>query len=326
VELTWWVVAILGCVALAVCIAAGLLQPTDSERRRVRLLANVGRLTRLPEYRRAARLRALSAVVTLVLLVLAFGAAVVAAARPTGLPSAAQQSNDAQPEDIMLCMGGPSTDPAVGATLRYFADRTKTFSTQRIGLTTPNRRAVPLTRDYQYVAAQFSKYAAAPEQSGDAVRWTPAVSYVDYAGGVEDVLAMCLTGFPSFEQKAAQRRSLIYVGPGSRRMPGDTRPVLFTADAVRDLAKASGVQVNIVTTGAPSGDLDALARDTGGRSFSGDSDVTAHLAEVRNHPPPPTATADEAALVRSVETPDVPLLLALAALAGLALWPLVMRR
>ena len=65
----------------------------------------------------------------------------------------------------MLCMGGPPTDPAVGATLRYFADRVKTFGTQRIGLTSPNRRVVPLTRDYQYAAAQFNKYAVASEPS-----------------------------------------------------------------------------------------------------------------------------------------------------------------
>ena len=63
------------------------------------------------------------------------------------------------------------------------------------------------------------------------------MSYVNYAGGVEDVMAMCLTGFPSFDQEPAQRRSLIYVGPGSRRAPGETRPTLFTADAVRGLAE-----------------------------------------------------------------------------------------
>jgi hypothetical protein len=326
VELTWWVAAILGCVGLAICIAAALLQPMDRERRRLRLLANVGRLTRLPEYRRAARLRTLSAVVALILLVLAFGAAVVAAARPTGLPSAAHQSNDARPEDIMLCIGGPSTDPAVGATLRYFADRVKTFGTQRIGLSTDNRRVVPLTRDYQYAAAQFSKYAAASEPSGDALMWAPAVSYADYAGGVEDVLAMCLTGFPSFDQKTAQRRSLIYVGPKSRRAPGETRPVLFTTDAVRDLAEAADVQINIVSAGAASGALDALARDTGGQSFSGDSGVAGDLSEIGDHPPRPTATADDAAVLKSVETPDIPLLLALAALTGLVLWPLVVRR
>ena len=90
-----------------------------------------------------------------------------------------------------------------------------------------------MTRDYQYAAAQFNDFAAASEQAGDDARWTPAVSYVDYAGGVEDVMALCLTGFPSFDQEAAQRRSLIYVGPGSRRAPGETRPTLFTADAVR---------------------------------------------------------------------------------------------
>ncbi len=325
-ELTWWVVAILGCVGLAMCVAAALLQPMDRDRRRLRLLANVGRLTRLPEYRRAARLRTLSAVVALVLLVLAFGAAVVAAARPTGLPSAAHQSNDAQPQDIMLCVGGPRTDPAVGATLRYFADHVKTFGTQRIGLSTTNRRVVPMTRDYQYAAAQFSKYAAAPEQSADAVMWAPAVSYVDYAGGVEDVLAMCLTGFPSFDQKTAQRRSLIYVGPGSLRAPGETRPVLFTADTVRDLAEAADVQVNVVSTDTTSGALDALARDTGGQFFSADSGVDKHLSEIGSHPPAPTVSADDAAIVKSVETPDIPLLLALAALTGLVLWPLVVRR
>jgi hypothetical protein len=325
-ELTWWVVAILGCVALAVCIAAALLQPVKSQRRPLRRLANVDRLTRLPEYRRAIYLRTLAAVVAFVLLMLAFGAAVLAAARPTGLPSAAQQFTDTQPEDIMLCMNGPAFDPAIGATLRYFADRVKTFSTQRIGLTSPDRRLVPMTRDYQYAAARFSEYAAAPEQSRAAVRWAPPVSYVDYAGGVEDVLAMCLTGFPSFDQKTAQRRSLIYVGPGSRRAPGETRPVLFSTDAVRDLAQAAGVQVNIVSMGATSSALDALARDTGGRSFPGDPGVAGRLAEVGRHPPRPTTTADDAAAAKPVETPDIPLRLALAALTGLLLWPVVVRR
>ena len=317
-ELTWWVVAIAGCVGLAICIAAVLLRRVDSERRRFRLLANVGRLTRLPEYRRAARLRTLSALVAIALLVVIFSASVVAAARPTGLPSAVHESGAAQPEDIMLCIGGPPTDPAVGATLRYFADRAKTLSTQRIGLTIPDRRVVPLTRDYQYAAAQFSEYAAGSKQL------VAAVTYVDYAGGVEDILAMCLTGFPSFDQKTAQRRSLIYIGPGSRRAPGETRPALFTIDAVRDLAKTADVQVNTVTTGSESGALDALARETGGRSFSGNTDVMAHLSEIRQHPPPPMA--DEAMAVRSTETPDIPMILALTAMAGLVLWPLVVRR
>ena len=98
----------------------------------------------------------------MVLLTLVFAGAVVAAARPTGLPSAAGESGTGQPEDIMLCVGGPITDRATGAMLRYFSEQVKTFDTQRIGLTSPNRRVIPLTRDHQYAAAQLAGYAQAP--------------------------------------------------------------------------------------------------------------------------------------------------------------------
>ncbi|AEV72332.1 hypothetical protein MycrhN_1719 [Mycolicibacterium rhodesiae NBB3] len=321
-ELIWWVVAIAGFLGLAICIAAGLLRPVKTQQRRMRLLANVERLTQLPEYRRAARLRTLSAVAAIVALTVAFGAAVVAAARPVGLPSTARQSDGLAPEDIMLCMGGAPTDQAVRSTLRYFAERVTGFTTQRIGLTTVDRRIVPLTRDYQYAAAQFNEFAA--ERAGDDTRWAPAVSYVNYAAGVEDVLALCLTGFPAFDQGAAQRRSIIYVGPGSRREPGETRPVLFTADAVRGLAEAGDVQINVLSSGPDGAALDGLVRETGGRSFSANSTTAADLSEIRENPPPQTTAVDRA--VTSTETPDVPLALALLALAALVIWPVVVRR
>ncbi len=54
------------------------------------------------------------------------------------------------------------------------------------------------------------------------------------------------------------------------------------------------------------------------------SNTVADLTEIRDHPPPPTAA--QGAAVRATETPDVPLILALAALAGLTLWPLMVRR
>ncbi|MET0702679.1 MAG: hypothetical protein ABWY93_23750 [Mycobacterium sp.] len=324
-DLIWWVVLIAGLLGLAICIVA-VLRPMATERRRFRLLANASRLTRLPEYRRAARLRTLSAVVAIVLLVVIFTASIVTAARPTGLPSATRESEGAQPEDIMLCVGGPASDPAAGVMLRYFAERAPTFSTQRIGLTAPNRRLVPLTRDYQYAAAQFNDYAALTERQGDAVSWGPSVTYVDYAAGVEDVLAMCLTGFPSFDQKTPQRRSLIYVGPGTLRQPGETRPALYTAAGIRDLSQAAGVQINLMTTGSSDDALDALARDTGGQSFVADpAVVAAHLSEIRAHPPAPTTAVDQAAVTRSVESPDLPVILALAALVALVWWPLVVR-
>lgn len=310
-ELTWWVVAIAGCLGLAICIAAALVRPMRAEPRRLRLLANVERLTGLPEYRRAARLRTLSAVVAMVLLTTVFVASTVAAARPTGLPSAVTQSQSAEPEDIMLCMGAPPADPTVRATLRYFAPRVQNFTTQRIGLTTADRRIVPLTRDYQYAAAQLN-----------AGTWSPALPYVNYAGSVEDVLAMCMAGFP--ESDRAEQRSLIYVGPGSRRAPGDTRPALFTPAAIGDMAADRRIQINILWTDTANGALDALARASGGLTFPVNSDTTRDLAQIRDHPPPSIASQDAA--VSAVETPDVPIVLALVALAGLVLWPLVVRR
>ena len=324
-DLTWWVVAIAGCVGLALCIAAVLLRPMDAERRRLRPLANVGRLTQLPEYVRAARLRSLSTIVAIVLLLVMFAGAVVAGGRPTGLPSAATQSGSDQPEDVMVCAGGPVTDPTVSASLRYFAEQVKTFDTQRIGLTSPNRRVVPLTRDYQYAAARFADYAQPSEQQGRASFVAP-VSYVDYAEGVEDLLALCLTGFPSFTEKTGERRSLIYVGPEALRAPDERRPSLFTADRVRDLAITAGVQVNVLVTGSDTDNLASMARATGGRSFSADSDVTAHLVDIRDHPPTAASTDDEAARTRATETPDVPLALALLAAVALAMWPVVVRR
>jgi hypothetical protein len=191
-------VAIAGCVALAICIAAVVFRPMDAERRQLRPLANVGRLTTLPEYVRAARIRSATMIIAMAFLVIVFAGAVIAASRPTGLPSAAGESGAGQPEDIMLCVDGPVTDPAASATVRYFAEQVKTFATQRIGLTSPNRRVVPLTRDYQYAAAQFA---------GADNGFVAPVSYVDYTQGTEDLLALCLTGLPSFDQPAAQRRS-----------------------------------------------------------------------------------------------------------------------
>ena len=318
-DLNWWIVVIIGCLALAGCIAIALLWPVGTEHRELRLLANTARLTRLPEYVRAERLRNLTTVVTITLLLVAVVAALIAAARPSGLPSSATRSDAGQPEDIMVCVAGPVTDPAAKAVLGYFADRVASFSTERIGLTSPNRRVVPMTRDYQYAAARFADYAG-----GDAAGFEPAVSYADYAESVEDVLAMCLSGFPSFDHKTAQRRSLIYVGPDLLRDPADPRPALFGASDVRELVDAAGVQVNAVLIG-PAGDaLPALARDTGGLSFSADSAAAAKVAEIRSHPPAPTATDDDS-ITKSAETPDIPVGVALLALVALALWPVVMR-
>lgn len=319
-DLIWWVVAIAGCLALAGCVGLALLPERPADQGELRPLANTARLTRLPEYVRAARLRTISAVIAMVMLTVAFAASVLVAARPTGLPSWHRSTQAATPEDIMVCVGGPASDPAVSTAMRYLSERVRTFGTERIGLTSANRRVIPLTRDYQYAAAQFDAVAG---QEGAPPLVAP-VSYVDYTAGVQDVLAMCLTGFPSFDEKAAQRRSLIYIGPESGPGTGGTAP-LFSPDRLRDLAVTAGVQVNAITPGSGEGAVADLTRSTGGRWFSDSADVAGHLAEIRAHPPA-AASAAERADVRSAETPGIPVSVGLLALAVLWWWPVVMRR
>ncbi len=325
-DLIWLAVAIAGCIALAICIALVMLHPMDAERRRLRPIANSARLTRLPEYVRARRARTRSAVIAIVLLVVTFAGSVAVAARPTGLPTSASRSEGADPEDVMVCVGAPVADPAVGATLRYFADQMDGFGTARIGLTSPNRRVVPLTRDYQYAKGVFSDYAQPAGQRGDVEAFAPAVSYVDYAESVEDVLGLCITGFPGFDKPSAQRRSLIYVGPGALESPRDGRPSLFTAAQIEDMARHADIQVNALVTGSSSAFLSGLVQDSGGQSFSAGADAAAHAADIRAHPPATRSSESDAVRTASVDSPDVPLVIALTAIMLLTWWPVVQRR
>jgi hypothetical protein len=232
----------------------------------------VARLTRLPEYARAARLQAVSTVLTLVLLILLFAAAVVAGSRPTGVDPTFDR---AHPEDLMLCAGAPVTDPATGAFLRHYAEQADTYQTQRVGLTSVNSRVVPLTRDYQYAAGRFNDFAAlsqTPDPDTAAVNaFAAPVRYVDYAASVDDVLALCLTGFPGFEQKSSHRRSIVYLGPPSLRDSAEQRPALFDARRVAELAEQAGVQINVVAA-ADDPALRSLAERTGGQFTVADGD------------------------------------------------------
>ena len=306
-DVIYWGVAIVGCVALAACIAAALLPPRRDQPERLRARANTGRLTGLPEYARAVRRHTVTAAAAVAVLVLCFVAAAFAAARPTGLPALNRAAGTEQPEDIMVCVGAPGEDPAVNGTLRYFAEAVRGFGTERIGLTSPDRRLIPLTRDYQYAAGRFAGYAQ-PQPL------VSSVTYTDYTATIEDVLAMCLTGFPEFDTEAPVRRSLIYVGPGT--LSGDGGPSLFTAQQVRDMAAMAGVQVNAVTDddGLPA----ELARQTGGR-------VTPDVGDIRSHPPAPQPGTDDAS-VQSAETPDLLLIVALLGVVAMLAWPLVVRR
>lgn len=237
----WWGVVIAGMALLAGCIGAAMLSPDRAGRRELRPLAHVDRLTRLPEYVRALRRRMLSVIVVIFLLAVGFTAALWTTARPAGLPNIASASAAGQPEDIMVCVGESAATPAVAQTLEYFAQRVGGFGTTRVGLTSANVRVVPLTRDHQHAAARFTAYAHSADPGAAPAAFVAPVRYADYAATVEDVLALCLTGFPEFDEPAGQRRSLVYVGPGTL---GENRgtPSLFSAEQVRELATTAGIR------------------------------------------------------------------------------------
>ncbi len=314
-ELSWRIAAVIGCVALALCVAFAVLWPHRSRPGELTPLANTARITKLPEYRRAQRRNAISVWSGIALLVVGFGAAVVATSRPTGLPSLDRRSEVAAPQDIMVCVGAPVSDAAVATTLQHFADSAREFRTERIGLTSANRRVVPLTRDYEYAAAEFTAYVRQVKRS-DAKPFVAPVRYAEYVPNVDDLLALCMTGFPSATSTSATRRSLLYVGPDT---PNGNHGQLFSGTRLRDLATANKIQVNALIVGGGDGDgtMSELVRDTGGRSHPAATDVQASLRDISSHPPQTDSTSRPA---KPVETPDLALLVALLAVCGAAWW------
>lgn len=332
-DLTWWPVAATGFACAAVAVALALLLPMEQERRQLRRMANTSRLTLLPEYARFARARLLSMLVAVALISLLVGATVLASARPSGWWWSAAPPDP--PDDIMLCVGEPVTEPVTGEFLTYFADQARTYGTQRIGVTSSNRRVIPMTRDYQYVAGRLGDLARLSgdrrdDESVSAVSFTPEVSYVDYASSVEDILALCMAGFPSFDSTSSHRRSLIYLGSGQLREAGETRPTLLTADQVTDMASRAGIQINALSTSSRNaGTLPTIAKSTGGQYFSLDGrqdQLTGDLDVIRSSPPEATAPAQETTTWWFGDAPAVPLGVAVVASMLLCLSMLVLRR
>jgi hypothetical protein len=327
----------------------------------LRPLAHVERLTSMPEYVRAARAKYVSALITLVLLVIVCLAALLATSRPTGLWSAARNSGAVGPEDIMACVGQPVTDPATADYLRYFDDQVNRFDTQRIGLTSPTLRVVPLTRDYSFAGSQFSRFAdmaalqrqldtgmPLPKAQADELRagindFSREVGYVDYRRSVQDVLALCMAGFPPFEAKGTPRRSLIYLGYSSFGAAGESRPSLFSDQQIKDMATRAGVQVNVIVRAdaarSPEQSNQALAAiadatkgsfsvyNPGGDNPSGaDPALAAALDKIRAHPPDALSPGGTVAGHRSWDYPNLPLLCSLVAASLLFVALAVLRR
>lgn len=324
-DVKWWPVAALGSSCLLAAVALAALLPMTAARRQLRPLANIARLTRLPEYARVARLRSLSTIVKLVVLSVMFSAATWAAARPS---KAGNDFDAMHPEDIMLCVAQPVTDPATTELLDYFARQTTASPpAQRIGLTSVNRRLVPLTRDHQYAAGQFSGYVGTHE--GQLTSFSAPVPYTDYAPSVNDVIALCLSGFPANEQQDSHRRSVIYLGPSQLRAAGESRASLFTDNSVRELAKRTKAQVNVVDMARSpvDGALVALAQQTEGSYVRARAKpVTTALNEIRTHTPAARLADGTVVTADFHDAPVVPLAIALLSAAVLSVALLVLRR
>jgi hypothetical protein len=361
--LRWWPLIAVGILCLAGCIAAAALLPMPKVHRQLRPLAHVDRLTRLPEYARVYRIYFLSVVITGALLLATFATALVASARPMGMSSVTKEFEVQHPEDIMLCVGEPVTDPTTANFLGYYAQQAKSYGTQRIGLTSTSLRVVPLTRDHRYAAERFEHFAklartqqdlaankAVPENDRRALQsgieeFSQRVSYVDYATSLEDNLALCLTGFPSFDSKSTHRRSLVYIGYSAPRPPNEKRPGLFTAQAVQKMAADAGVQINAiarsdVAQSSPQANdtLRSIAESTGGKFFlynpsgitasdsGADVTLTRILDHVRDNPPQATLPNGKVVSIESFDSPRVALVAALAFAALLGLSLAVLRR
>jgi hypothetical protein len=341
----WWPVYIAGLLCLCGGIALAVALRPPRFHGRVRPLAHVNRLTRLPEYARAVRAQLWSTVVIILLLVGMFLAALVAGSRPLGASSRASE-----PDDIMLCVGAPVTDPATAGLLNYFARQSLSFDTQRIGLTSPSLRVVPLTRDYRYASDSFLRYARladlqrhgplpppqATELKTRVSEFTRPLDYVDYARGVEDVLALCMAGFPG--EKSERRRSLIYLGDSSIRDADEKRSALFNAAQATQMAQAAGIQVNVLARSDAStaaADLGSIAAATGGTfdvydpagstaDLAGSTNPTlsAALDRIRAHPPE-VVGAEQTTLS---DTPRLALIVAAALAVLLCMSLAVLRR
>lgn len=330
-DLRWWPVALTGLVCLAVCVVLAVALPTARAERMLRPLAHVDRLTALPEYARIRRRQTAVAVTTIGLLVAVFFAAALTAARPSG---SGRDFDALHPEDVMLCVGAPVTEGTTAQFLNHFARQATTFDTQRIGLTSPTVRVLPLTRDYQYAAQRLGDFGAPNPQQ--AAEFAKTVRYTDYAPTLRDTLALCMTGFGT--EPTTHRRSLIYLGP-STFGSGDEHS-LFSREQVIEMADKAGIQVNAiarvdVSDTAQRGDaeLNALTRRSGGQFFRyhaagpGESDPTlsGDLDAIRARPAPVVLPGGARI---SGQLPDRPAPLLVAALAAAAVLSvtLVMRR
>jgi Ca-activated chloride channel family protein len=323
----WWLIP----PALVIAALAGwhaFRQDRQANVRR-RPVANVDRLTALPEYqaalRRHRRWLAVAALAAITLVV----SAVAAAARPVELTTIQPEQRN---RDIMLCLDtSGSMSSADAAVVQVFAELAKEFDGERIGLTVFDSSAIqvfPLTDDYGYVQEQLTLAKDAFDGNPGSAGFLDGTWNGRGSSLIGDGLASCVNGFPDTgaaeagEADADKRRSRSIVLATDNYLSGDP---IFTLEQAAALAKEREVPVYALNPGdfdygpgpgQPGAMLRAVAESSGGAYYRLDSPEA--VADIVRSVQETEATAIKGAPQAVVsDRPELPLTLAL--LSGLVL-------
>lgn len=359
-DLRWGWLLIVGVLGLALAVAVAWRSPITKVQRRMRPLANVHRLTRLPEFVRVQRIYLISMAVVGSMVAIAFLGGLAAAARPTKLASANDGYDAAHPRDIMLCVGQPVSDPTTADFLNYWADEAKASTNTSFGITSQNLRALPMTRDNGFAEQRMRYFAGLAgiqqrldthqdvtveqklELSAGMDAFARRVTYADYAPSLEDTLAMCLEGFgPS---SGAHRRQVVYIGYTKFRSDDEKRPSLFDRSQVLAIAQREGIQINAISradveqisdagneslralTSATKGHF-ALYNPAGTGAADGANEILdGDLDTIDDNPPAPRYLGITQTTKRYFDDPTVPLTIAVVAALALSVGLGVLRR
>ncbi|MBX3098080.1 MAG: VWA domain-containing protein [Salinibacterium sp.] len=318
--ITWWA-PIAWVLASGVVVALVMLQTKHRQARsRDRLpVAHAERLTALPAYRRAlAGYRALVAAFVACLVILVALSAVLTARPATVTLSTPELHN----RDIVLCLDvSGSMISYDSAVLDVFDSLSTEFTGERISLVIFNASAVtyfPLTNDYDYISQQLERlgkdFQAADPSYFDGTLLGNGSSLVG------DGLAACATRFD--RQQDERSRSVILVT--DNLVAGEQ---IFTLPQAAALAADRGVRVYGINPGDTTAkdylreysiEFEKSITDSGGAYYPLDDPaiVPSVVASIEAEQ---AAVLPGAPLVTRTEHPEIFILVAFGALAGLLL-------
>jgi hypothetical protein len=255
-------------------------------------LARSFRLTELPEYRRAIRLRNRLSVAALVLSIVAVTTLVGATLRPTRSYHPPHPGSDTPHVDIMLCIGPLfglqfADETGLVPLLTTLRDNIATFVNQRVGMTHEFYRNFPVTADHQSVLERMDTIISTAKAYTD-IKAKHSYGYSSVntdsyeretygsAANVVDTLATCAMGLPSVGSDNGRGKMIVFIGgtevDGDPEAPssGSADQVIYNKDTLGQIMKDARIQVNAIVprkVPGPIGFVEKLIADTGGQQI-----------------------------------------------------------